>query len=62
MTSQHHIFRADSAEYIGPPKDAFESEKIEWIPLDDVLPLVDKHHIVAGTTLVALLYVLACAA
>ncbi len=62
MTSQHHIFRADSAEYIGPPKDAFESEKIEWIPLDDVLPLVDKHHIVAGTTLVALLYVLAASA
>jgi 8-oxo-dGTP pyrophosphatase MutT (NUDIX family) len=25
MTSEHHIFRADSATHIGPPKDAFES-------------------------------------
>jgi 8-oxo-dGTP pyrophosphatase MutT (NUDIX family) len=58
MTSEHHIFRADSATYIGPPKDAFESDKIQWIPLDDIPPLIQKQHIVAGTTLVALLYLL----
>ncbi|MFC0532071.1 NUDIX domain-containing protein [Phytohabitans kaempferiae] len=58
MTSEHHIFRADSATYIGPPKDAFESDKIDWIPLGDVRSLIDKQHIVAGTTLVALLYLL----
>jgi 8-oxo-dGTP pyrophosphatase MutT (NUDIX family) len=58
MTSQHHIYRADAATYIGPPKDAFESDRIEWIPLEDIRTLVDKNHIVAGTTLVALLYVL----
>jgi 8-oxo-dGTP pyrophosphatase MutT (NUDIX family) len=58
MTSQHHIFRADTATYTGPPRDAFESDKIEWIPLEDIRTLIDKSHIVAGTTLVALLYVL----
>jgi 8-oxo-dGTP pyrophosphatase MutT (NUDIX family) len=58
MTSQHHIFRADSATYIGPPKDAFESDRIEWIPLDEIRNLIDNTHIVAGTTLVALLYLL----
>jgi 8-oxo-dGTP pyrophosphatase MutT (NUDIX family) len=58
MTSEHHIFRSDSATYIGPPKDAFESDKIEWIPFDEIRPLIDKQHIVAGTTLVALLYLL----
>lgn len=58
MTSQHHIFRADAAVHIGPPKDAFESDKIEWVPVDEIRSLVDKRHIVASTTLVALLYLL----
>jgi len=59
MTSQHHVFRADSAERIGDPEDAFESDRIDWVPLDDIRGLIDKQHIVAGTTLVALLLVLA---
>ncbi|WP_027343898.1 NUDIX domain-containing protein [Hamadaea tsunoensis] len=59
MTSQHHIFRADGATQVGPPKDAFESDKIEWIPLADIRGLIDKRDIVAGTTLAALLYILA---
>ncbi|MEV6525020.1 NUDIX hydrolase [Longispora sp. NPDC051575] len=59
MTSAHHIFRADSATHIGPPKDSFESDRRAWVPLDDILGLVDKQDIVAGTTLAALLYTLA---
>lgn len=58
MNSEHHIFRADSAEYIGPPVDGFESERVEWVPLEDIRRLVDKRDIVTGTTLVALLYLL----
>ncbi|MFF5227322.1 NUDIX hydrolase [Dactylosporangium sp. NPDC000521] len=58
MNSEHHIFRADSAEYIGPPVDGFESERVEWVPLDDIRRLIDKRDIVTGTTLVALLYFL----
>jgi hypothetical protein len=58
MTSQHHIFRADAAVHIGPPKDAFESDKVEWIAVDEIRSLIDKRHIVASTTLVALLYLL----
>ncbi|MEU0557424.1 NUDIX hydrolase [Dactylosporangium sp. NPDC006015] len=59
MNSEHHIFRADSAEYIGPPVDGFESERVEWVPLEDIRRLIDKRDIVTGTTLVALLYMLA---
>ncbi|GAA0734643.1 NUDIX domain-containing protein [Dactylosporangium roseum] len=59
MNSEHHIFRADSAEYIGPPVDGFESERVEWVPLEEIRRLIDKRDIVTGTTLVALLYVLA---
>jgi hypothetical protein len=58
MSSEHHIYRADGATYIGPPTDAFESDKIEWVPLNEIHGLIDKQHIVAGTTLVALLYLL----
>jgi 8-oxo-dGTP pyrophosphatase MutT (NUDIX family) len=56
--SQHTIFRADSATHIGPPEDGFESERVEWVPLTEARRLIDKRHIVSGTTLVALLYVL----
>lgn len=59
MTSRHHIFRADSATRIGAPKDSFESERIEWVPLTDIKGLIDKRHISSGTTLNAVLYLLA---
>jgi 8-oxo-dGTP pyrophosphatase MutT (NUDIX family) len=57
-TSEHHIYRADAATYIGKPIDSFESERIAWVPLADVRSLIDKAEIVSGTTVAALLYVL----
>lgn len=59
MTSRHHIYRADSAEHIGDPEDGFESERIEWIPISDLKGLIDKRDITSGTTLAAVLYLLA---
>ncbi|MGC5665083.1 NUDIX hydrolase [Micromonospora sp. WMMD723] len=59
MTSEHHIFTANAATHVGPPKDSFESDKVEWVPLVDIPELINKKQIVAGTTLVALLYLLA---
>lgn len=56
MTSEHHVFYADSATYRGPPVDGFESDRIEWVPLARIPELIDARQIVAGTTLVALLY------
>ena len=58
MTSQHHVFRAAGADHIGEPRDKFESDKVDWVPLDDVRDLIADQQIVAGTTLVALLLVL----
>lgn len=57
--SKHTIFRAGSATYTGPPTEAWESERIEWVPLAEVRGLIDKRDITSGTTLAALLYVLA---
>ncbi|QSB04424.1 NUDIX hydrolase [Natronoglycomyces albus] len=56
ITSEHHIFRAEQAELIGEPRDYFESERIEWIPLTDVRRLIDTGDITAATTLTVLLY------
>jgi 8-oxo-dGTP pyrophosphatase MutT (NUDIX family) len=56
--SEHHIYRADQATYIGKPADSIESERISWVPIADLRSLIDKKQITSGTTLAALLYVL----
>lgn len=56
--SQHHIFRAAGAAYIGPASEDWESERIEWVPLAEVRGLISKGEIVSGTTMAALLFVL----
>lgn len=58
LDSAHHLFRADSATHVGPPSDDFESERISWVPLSDVKPLIDKREIHGGSALIGLLYVL----
>ncbi|MFD8145870.1 NUDIX hydrolase [Streptomyces sp. NPDC059708] len=56
--SQHHLFRADGATYVGPPTEKNESDRIEWIPLAEVRGMIDRREIVSSGTLVPLLYVL----
>jgi 8-oxo-dGTP pyrophosphatase MutT (NUDIX family) len=58
MTSEHHIFRADSATHTGT-RDVIESQKVEWVPISDIKKLIAKGDIVTGTSQVALLYLLA---
>ncbi|MGW0804301.1 hypothetical protein [Nonomuraea sp. NPDC002799] len=50
--------RADSAQHIGPPTEAWEAERIEWVPIADIRRLIDKRDIVGGTSMNALLYIL----
>ncbi|MEV6860081.1 NUDIX domain-containing protein [Streptosporangium subroseum] len=56
--SAHHIFRAGGATHIGPPTEAWEAERIEWVPLADIRRLIDKRDILCGTSMAALLYIL----
>jgi 8-oxo-dGTP pyrophosphatase MutT (NUDIX family) len=56
--SVHHVFRADTATHIGPPPDAFESDRVAWVPLADIPRLAADGKISSGTTLSALLYAL----
>jgi len=59
MASEHFIFQAHAATYVGPPVDDFESDKIDWVPLSDVPSLIRDRHISSGTTMNALLFALA---
>ncbi|MEO3875945.1 NUDIX domain-containing protein [Nonomuraea sp. B12E4] len=55
----HHIYRAHSATRIGPPADPHEAERVEWVPVSMIRKLIDNGHVVCGTSLAALLYLLA---
>jgi 8-oxo-dGTP pyrophosphatase MutT (NUDIX family) len=56
-TSEHHIFQASEATYVGEA-DSSEAERVDWVPLADVRALIEKAEITSGTTIAALLYVL----
>jgi 8-oxo-dGTP pyrophosphatase MutT (NUDIX family) len=58
VDSRHHLYRADGAEYIGPPTDITEAERIAWVPLAEVRELIATGEIVNGPTLIGLLHVL----
>ena len=57
--SQHFVFRADGATYIGPPTEKNESDRIEWVPLPKIREMIDAREIVSSAALVGLLRVLA---
>ncbi|GAB3994823.1 NUDIX hydrolase [Glycomyces albus] len=56
MTAEHYIFMVNEVEYMNTPKDAFESERIVWVPLEEIDAMIAKNEITAATTLVALLF------
>jgi 8-oxo-dGTP pyrophosphatase MutT (NUDIX family) len=53
--ARHHVFSAESAEYVGHPEDDFESERREWVPLARVPELVGKGEIRSANAVAALL-------
>ncbi len=55
--SEHHVYRASEATRLGRPADANEADRVDWVPLSEIRPLIAKGEISSGTTLAALLYV-----
>jgi 8-oxo-dGDP phosphatase len=51
----HYLFHGEAAEYVGPPSDTSEAERIEWIPLTGIRRLVAKGEIVSSPTLTGVL-------
>lgn len=60
-SSVHTVYLADGAKRIGVPEDDFESDSVSWVPLASVPALISRGDITSGTTLAALLLVIATA-
>jgi 8-oxo-dGTP pyrophosphatase MutT (NUDIX family) len=54
-----HVFTASTATWVGDPADPSESERVEWVPLDEVRRLVAAGEVHDGLTLTAVLWLLA---
>jgi 8-oxo-dGTP pyrophosphatase MutT (NUDIX family) len=53
------LFEATGATYVGDPVDAFEAERVEWVPVEDVRGLVRDGEVRDGLSLTALLWTFA---
>jgi 8-oxo-dGTP pyrophosphatase MutT (NUDIX family) len=51
-----HLFVADGATYVGDPPDASESERVEWLTLDQVRAEMAAGRVLDGLSLTALLW------
>jgi len=49
-----HLFVADGADYVSPPSDTSESERVAWVSLADVRDLLRKGEVRDGLSLSAL--------
>ncbi len=56
--SEHFVFRADGAEYVGPPTELNESDRVEWVPLTEIRGMIDRREIFSSASLLGLMYVL----
>jgi 8-oxo-dGTP pyrophosphatase MutT (NUDIX family) len=54
-----HIFVADGATHVGDPTDVAESERIQWVAVDDVRAIARRGEMTDGLSLTAICYALA---
>ncbi|MCG5460017.1 NUDIX domain-containing protein [Micromonospora sp. PSH03] len=59
VDSPHEIFVGRGATYVGPPTDAEEAGRVEWVPLSDMPDLMARGELAGSGTLVAILHVIA---
>jgi hypothetical protein len=57
-----NIFLGDGATYVGEPTDPGESERIEWVPIDEVRAIVRRGEMPDGLSLTSVCYALATGA
>ncbi len=57
-----HVFMADGAQHVGDPTDVGESERIDWVAVDELRSLIADGEITDGLSLTALLWALAFSA
>jgi len=59
VDTPHEVYVAHGATKVGEPTDAEEAARIEWVPLGQVLELVQKGEVLGSGSIVGLLYLLA---
>lgn len=52
------VFAAHTATEVGPPHDAYESERVEWVPVEEVRAAIAAGQVSDGYSLTALLWTL----
>jgi 8-oxo-dGTP pyrophosphatase MutT (NUDIX family) len=57
--AEQWVYLADGASYVGPPADAYESDRVAWVPLAEVPELIRRREIVGGVSVAGLLQLLA---
>jgi 8-oxo-dGTP pyrophosphatase MutT (NUDIX family) len=57
-----HLFMAAGAQHVGDPLDPGESERIAWLPVDDVRRVIAANEVYDGMSLTGLLWALAFSA
>jgi 8-oxo-dGTP pyrophosphatase MutT (NUDIX family) len=55
----HELYFGVGADHIGPPPDSTEAEEVAWIPVENLLPMVNDGSLRDGATLVGVLHLLA---
>ncbi|MFE2866765.1 NUDIX hydrolase [Embleya sp. NPDC059259] len=51
----HHVYWSDRGEHVGDPEDAFESDRVEWVPLKEVPDLIARGEVRSANAVAALL-------
>jgi 8-oxo-dGTP pyrophosphatase MutT (NUDIX family) len=54
-----HTFMADGATYVGDPTDVGESERVAWVPLDELRRILRDNEMTDGMSLTAVAYAFA---
>lgn len=58
VDGENVVYLARGAEYVGDPEDINEAERVAWIDLDQVVPMMERGEIVGSSSVVALFAVL----
>ena len=53
--ARHHLYWSEEATWTGPPQDAFESSRLEWVPLKLVPDMVARGEVPAANMAAGLL-------
>lgn len=53
--SEHFVFLAEGAKKVAEPTELNESDRLEWVPLDKVLDLIDRREISSSASQIGLM-------